>query len=112
MSGVEISGVRHQAWVMSPGTKIIIKLNNCQSVVLRSQLGTNLIDGKLSRVEKCFEMKSPDVLPDLTQWIPSRTAFVFTISADNKNDFDSLIVHNILNALLCVLCQFLLQYLI
>ena len=56
-------------------------------------------------------MKSPNVLPDLTQWIPWRTAFVITISADNKNDFDPLIVQDILNTLLCALSQFLLKYL-
>ena len=54
MSGVEISGVRHQARVTRLATKIISKLNDCQSVVLRSQLGTNVIDGKLSKVEKMF----------------------------------------------------------
>ena len=56
-------------------------------------------------------MKSPNVLPDLTQWIPWRTAFIITISIDNKNDFDTLIVHDILNTLLCALSQFLLKYL-
>ncbi len=52
-------------------------------------------------------MKSPDVLPDLTQWIPLITA-LFIGSSDSKNDFDALIVNDLLNTLLCALCQFLL----
>ena len=53
-------------------------------------------------------MKSPDVLPDLTQWIPLITA-LFIGSSDGKNNFDALIVNDLLNTLLCALCQFLLK---
>ena len=52
-------------------------------------------------------MKTPDVLPNLTQWIPLITAHVIG-SSDCKNDFDALIVNDLLNPLLCALCQFLL----
>ena len=53
-------------------------------------------------------MKSPDVLPELTQWISLISTFVI-VSSDNKNNFDALIIYDFLNTLLCALCQFLLQ---